>query len=324
MTIRLADWLMNVPRGVLEDVLLKVEDFIFLVDFIVLHIEGVNIEHQTPIILYRLFVTTANVCINCRMGIVEISFGDRKVRLNVFHTAMGPTGDRCISFAYADADVDVDEATHEVSMAIFTCCIADPGPEYMFDDDTDSAVYSSSFRVLYYSIDSSFDSIDSSFDYSSDNDLVSSHPLSFEGREVDGSYIATTTNTLHRGRPRPTDLFESLLPLAMKPDSSSLESLSVIELKSLPYTLKYAYLGNDNSLPVIISSVLSSEEEKRLLAMLRGYKKAIGWKVPDLRGMDPSFCMHRIHTLEEYKNSRKIQRILNPTMKEVVKKEIIK
>ncbi|CAN6487077.1 unnamed protein product [Victoria cruziana] len=45
MTIQLADRSVKVPRGVLEDVLLKVEDFIFLVDFIVLDMEGMDTEH---------------------------------------------------------------------------------------------------------------------------------------------------------------------------------------------------------------------------------------------------------------------------------------
>ncbi|CAN6462743.1 unnamed protein product [Victoria cruziana] len=62
----------------------------------------------------------------------------------------------------------------------------------------------------------------------------------------------------------------------------------------------------------------------RLLTLLRGHKKAIRWKVADLRGIDLSFCMYHIHTLEECKPSREMQRRLNSTMKEVVNKEIIK
>ncbi|CAN6454458.1 unnamed protein product [Victoria cruziana] len=61
MTIQLADRSVKVPRGVLEDVLLKVEDFIFPVDFIVMDMEGVNAEHQTLIILGRPFLATTNV-----------------------------------------------------------------------------------------------------------------------------------------------------------------------------------------------------------------------------------------------------------------------
>ncbi|CAN6445578.1 unnamed protein product [Victoria cruziana] len=124
MTIQLVNQTVKVPRRVLEDVLLKVEDFIFPADFVVSDMEGVDAEHQMPIILGRLFFAIANACINCCMSILEISFGDRKVRLKVFLVMMGPPGNRCISFTEIDAN-DVDEAAHEVSMAIFTDCIAD-------------------------------------------------------------------------------------------------------------------------------------------------------------------------------------------------------
>ncbi|CAN6445698.1 unnamed protein product [Victoria cruziana] len=76
MTIQLADRSVKAPQGVLEDVLLKIDDFIFPVDFVILDMKGVDVEHQTPIILGRPFLATANTCINCRTGILEISFGD--------------------------------------------------------------------------------------------------------------------------------------------------------------------------------------------------------------------------------------------------------
>ncbi|CAN6445065.1 unnamed protein product [Victoria cruziana] len=119
MTIQLADRSLKAPRGVLEDVLFKIEDFVFSVDFVILDMKGVDVEHQTPIILGRSFLGTANACINCRMGVLEISFGEQKLRLNIFYAAMGHAGDRCISFAEADDD-NAGDAAHGVSMAIFT------------------------------------------------------------------------------------------------------------------------------------------------------------------------------------------------------------
>ena len=53
-------------------------------------------------------------------------------------------------------------------------------------------------------------------------------------------------------------------------------------------------------------------------------KAAIGWGVADLKKIDPSFCMHRIHCDEEAKPVRDMQRRLNPNMKEVVKNEVVK
>ncbi|CAN6455320.1 unnamed protein product [Victoria cruziana] len=283
MTIQMADRSVKAPRGVLEDVLLKIEDFVFPVDFMILDMEGVNAEHQMPIILGRPFLAIANACINCRTVVLEISFGDRKLRLNIFHAAMGPTGDRCISFAEADED-NVDEAAHEVCMAVFASNISNPGPDFLPGVDGSAKLFDSSlgfhldpdlelgFDVSSYDHDSIVTFIDH---VSSPIDLASSHSLSFEEREADGRYDVLATTTLHRNRSHPIAYFESLPPIALEPDSSSLESLPVLEFKPLPHTLKYAHLGSNDSLPVIISSVLSLEEERRLLAMLRGHKRAI-------------------------------------------------
>ena len=95
-------------------------------------------------------------------------------------------------------------------------------------------------------------------------------------------------------------------------------------LKELPSHLKYAYLELPKSKPVIISARLSDAEEQRLLEILRKHKESIAWSIDDLKGISPSICMHKI-LLEE--NARPIvehQRRLNPVMKEVVRKEVLK
>jgi hypothetical protein len=52
MTLQLTDRLVKVPRGIIEDVLIKVDKFYFPVDFIVLDIEPVqNVGIQIPVIL---------------------------------------------------------------------------------------------------------------------------------------------------------------------------------------------------------------------------------------------------------------------------------
>ncbi|CAN6458851.1 unnamed protein product [Victoria cruziana] len=215
MTIQLADRSVKVPRGVLEDVLLKVEDFIFPVDFIVMDMEGVNAECQTPIILGRPFLATANACIDCRTGILEISFGDQKLRMNIFYVVMAPVGNRCISFAEADDD-DVDDAVYEVIMSILMSSVADLGPNFMPDVDV-AAMYNGSLGL--FDLDLDFDSshdpdpIDLSFYHFSRSDLASSHRLSFKGREADGGFDVLATTHLHRCRPHPID-FESLPSLA--------------------------------------------------------------------------------------------------------------
>jgi hypothetical protein len=82
------------------------------------------------------------------------------------------------------------------------------------------------------------------------------------------------------------------------PHVPSLESPPKVELKPLPDKLKYAFLGSNDTLPIIIASNLQKDQEDNLLEVLKEHKKVIGWTVVDLKGIDPSICMHWIH-LEE-------------------------
>ena len=97
-----------------------------------------------------------------------------------------------------------------------------------------------------------------------------------------------------------------------------------MEQKPLPSHLKYAYLGVESTLPVIISASLTALEEEKLLRVLRDHKHALGWSLADLKGIRPSMCMHRILQEDGHKPSVEAQRRLNPTMKEVAQKEVLK
>ncbi|XP_062100161.1 uncharacterized protein LOC133806041 [Humulus lupulus] len=104
----------------------------------------------------------------------------------------------------------------------------------------------------------------------------------------------------------------------------SIEEPLELELKALPSHLRYAFLGPSSKLPIIISGKLSVEQEEKLLDVLRQHKKAIGWTIADIRGISPSLCKHKIMLEDDKKGFIEGQRRLNPIMKEVVKKEIIK
>ena len=97
-----------------------------------------------------------------------------------------------------------------------------------------------------------------------------------------------------------------------------------LEQKALPSHLRYAYLGESSTLPVTISASLIEVEEEKLLRVLRDHKNAIGWSLADLKGIRPSMCMHQIQLEDGHKPSVEAQRRLNPTMKKVVRKEILK
>ncbi|RVW69936.1 Gag-Pol polyprotein [Vitis vinifera] len=95
-------------------------------------------------------------------------------------------------------------------------------------------------------------------------------------------------------------------------------------LKPLPIDLKYAYLEEDEKCPVVVSSTLTSDQEDSLLGVLRKCKKAIGWQISDLKGINPLVCTHHIYMEEDAKPVRQPQRRLNPHMQEVVRGEVLK
>src|ERR1044071_3764794 len=115
-----------------------------------------------------------------------------------------------------------------------------------------------------------------------------------------------------------------LLTLESEKLVPSVHQAPVIELKQLPEHLKYAFLGEKDTLPVIISSKLSKEQEEKLVQVLKRNVTALGWTIADIKGISPSTCMHRILLEEGVKPSRQPQRRLNPPMMEVVKKEVLK
>ncbi|XP_014619129.1 uncharacterized protein [Glycine max] len=87
-----------------------------------------------------------------------------------------------------------------------------------------------------------------------------------------------------------------------------------MDLKTLPEHLKYVFLGENEANPVIISNSLM-DNESRLVEVLKKHKAAIGWHISDLKGISPSYCMHKINMETEYKPVRQAQRRLNPSMK---------
>ncbi|XP_020426540.1 uncharacterized protein LOC109950817 [Prunus persica] len=117
--------------------------------------------------------------------------------------------------------------------------------------------------------------------------------------------------------------FESL-PLPTNKVLPSIVQAPELELKQLPKHLKYAYIGENETLPVIIASHLKPNDEKKLLRVLKEHKTAIGWSIADIKGISPTLCMHKILLEDNAMPKRDAQRRLNPNMKEVVRKEVMK
>ena len=86
ITLSLADRSVKIPKGIVEDVLVKIDKFYYPVDFVVLNTEPIASEpDHVPIILGRPFLATANAIINCRNGIMQLTFGNMTLELNIFH-----------------------------------------------------------------------------------------------------------------------------------------------------------------------------------------------------------------------------------------------
>ncbi|KAK1652009.1 hypothetical protein QYE76_069814 [Lolium multiflorum] len=98
----------------------------------------------------------------------------------------------------------------------------------------------------------------------------------------------------------------------------------VFDLKPLPDNLKYAYIDEKKTYPVIISAKLSDIEEERLLEILKKHRGAIGYTLDDLKGISPAICQHAINIEDGAKPVVEHQRRLIPKMKDVVRNEVLK
>ena len=91
VVLQLADRSIKKPRGIVEDVLLQIDKFYYPVDFLVLDTHSVvNMESKIPLILGRPFLATANALINCRNGLMKLSFGNMTLEVNIIYIGKQP------------------------------------------------------------------------------------------------------------------------------------------------------------------------------------------------------------------------------------------
>ena len=75
------------------------------------------------------------------------------------------------------------------------------------------------------------------------------------------------------------------------------------ELKQLPEHLRYEFLGDSYTFPVIVAASLTPKEEEKLLCVLKEHRTALRWTISDIKGISPSICIHKILMEELYKPS---------------------
>ncbi|PIN08325.1 DNA-directed DNA polymerase [Handroanthus impetiginosus] len=267
ITLQLADRSLTYSKGVIEDIFVKVDKFIFPADFVVLDVEA---DSEIPIILGRPFLATGLTLIDVQKGEFTMRVQDQHITFNVFKAMKFPNeSDECFSVSLFD-NLAENKLVAEQSL--------DPLERALLD-------------------------------------------LLDEKNEEDREVVKILDASKYF-KSRGVESLERIAPSKiLKP---SIEEPPTFELKPLPSHLCYAYLCESDTLPIIISSSLSDLQVEKLLRVLRNHKGAIGWTIADIKGISPSFCMHKILLEDDQKPYVESQRRLNPIMKEVVKKEIIK
>nr|GEW81882.1 reverse transcriptase domain-containing protein [Tanacetum cinerariifolium] len=136
--------------------------------------------------------------------------------------------------------------------------------------------------------------------------------------------IFTTSPTLTPFRNNDFLLEEELKICEAKTDKSSIDEPPEVELKDLPPHLEYAFLEVDDKFPVIIAKYLSVEQKTALITVLKSYKRAIAWKLSDIKDIDPKLCTHNILMEKDFKPIVQHQRRVNPKIHDVIKNEVLK
>ncbi|XP_015162183.1 uncharacterized protein [Solanum tuberosum] len=122
----------------------------------------------------------------------------------------------------------------------------------------------------------------------------------------------------------PGDRLDLLNRVLSPPPKPYIEEAPRLELKALPAYLRYAFLGEDKTLPVILSLTLSDGQVEAGLIILKKRKASLGWQMSDIHDISPALCMYKIYMVERHNSSAHHQWRLNPLMKDMVRKEVIK
>ncbi|GJX68935.1 reverse transcriptase domain-containing protein [Tanacetum coccineum] len=290
MTLELADRSITEPIGIAKDVRLMVGKFQFPADFIVVDFEP---DPRVPLILGRSFLKTSRALIDVYEGEITLRVGKEAITFNLDQTLRYTA-----NYNHMTANrIDV-----------------------MNYKKNNSAGVSSDFLLLEEA--NAFIAIDD-------------EPIS---REIDATYYdpegdILILEALLNSDPLPPlpnhkdyspRIRKELKVVEAKTVKSSIDEPPEVELKDLPPHLEYAFLEGDDKLPVIIAKDLKDEEKAALIKVLKSHKRAIAWKLSDIKGVDPEFCTHKILMEEDYEPTVQSQRRVNPKIHDVIKKEVEK
>nr|GEV77239.1 reverse transcriptase domain-containing protein [Tanacetum cinerariifolium] len=72
------------------------------------------------------------------------------------------------------------------------------------------------------------------------------------------------------------------------------------------------------------SSIDEPPEKTALIMVLKSHKRAIAWKLSNIKGIDPEFCTHKILMEEDFELAVQHQRRVNPKIHNVIKQVVLK
>ncbi|CAN6716323.1 unnamed protein product [Malus baccata var. baccata] len=288
--IQLADRSNAYPKKVLEDVLVQVNHLIFPADFYVLEMDESDHAPSLPILLGRPFMKTARTKIDVFNGTLTMEFDGEVINFNLSDSMKFPSENH----------------------SCFSIDIIDSLAQDHFDNLKDDALelviaQGKNMKNIETSTKETLDMHEDSIAVPPSEDIIEMVAALESLPSQTGKFFDPILSSVSANK--------MLLSVVQPP---------TLELKTLPSHLRYVFLGEDDTLPVIISTSLTAQEESKLVRVLKEYKTAIGWTLADIKGISPTTCMHHILLEEGSKTSREAQRRLNPPMMEVVKKEIIK
>nr|GEU37872.1 reverse transcriptase domain-containing protein [Tanacetum cinerariifolium] len=266
MTLKLADRSITRPKGVAEDIFVKVGKFHFPTDFVVVDFEA---DPRVPLILGRSFLRTGRALIDVCGEEITLRVNDESVTFNLNQTMR-------YSSTYDDNSVN------RVDVIDIAC-------EEFVQDVLDFKYNSKSSNPTLVSNPSFSEEI-------KNESIPTGIEDSFYDPEGDILYLEKLINDDPSQHPS-MDLKQAEETKV----KSSIEEPPELELKELPSHLEYAFLEKTDKLPVIIANDLKDVEKEALLKVLKYHKRAIAWKISDIKGIDPRFCTHKILMDEDYK-----------------------
>ncbi|GJT50005.1 reverse transcriptase domain-containing protein [Tanacetum coccineum] len=322
MTLELADRSITEPIGIAKDVRLMVGKFQFPADFVVVDFEP---DPRVPLILGRCFLKTSHALIDVYGGEITLRVGKEAITFNLDQTSKYTADyDHMTANKIDVIEMACDEYSQEVLG--FSNVIASGNPTPYFEP-----IVSTASPNLTPFGDSDFLLMEEADSFLALEDDPTSSEVDPTYQDPEGDILILEA-ILNSEPPPPLPNHEQYMPevrkelkiCEAKTVEPSINEPPEVELKELPPHLEYAFLEGDDKLPVIIAKDLKDEEKAALLKVLKSHKRAIAWKLSDIKGVSPEFCTHKILMEEDYEPSVQSQRRVNPKIHDVIKKEVEK